>query len=46
VVWSAAEAPRLEKTLRVIFDDVEAEPRDVLLQGRDEQYWLYVARVD
>ncbi|MDQ4055180.1 MAG: hypothetical protein M3237_21130 [Actinomycetota bacterium] len=45
VVWSAAEAPDLEKALRATFDEVEAQPRDVLLQGRDEQYWLYVARV-
>ena len=45
VVWSAAAAPALEETLRATFDDVEARPHDVLLQGRDEQYWLYVARV-
>jgi len=44
VVWSAAEAPDLEKSLRATFDDVGAQARDVLLQGRDEQYWLYVAR--
>jgi spermidine synthase len=45
VVWSAAEASDLEKALEATFDEVDAQPRDVLLQGRDEQYWLYVARV-
>lgn len=45
VVWSAAAAPALEETLRVTFDVVEARSLDVLLQGRDERYWLYVARV-
>ncbi len=44
VVWSADEAPALEETLRTTFGDVEARPYDVLLQGRDEHYWLYVAR--
>jgi spermidine synthase len=44
VVWSADAAPELEENLRATFDDVEARPHDVLLQGRDEQYWLYVAR--
>jgi spermidine synthase len=44
-VWSAAGAPELEETLRVTFDEVEVRPLDVLLQGRDEKYWLYVARV-
>ncbi|MBZ5739847.1 spermidine synthase [Nocardioides mangrovi] len=45
VIWSAAEAPELEKALRAVFGDAEARPYDVLLQDRDEQYWLYVARV-
>ncbi len=45
VVWSADAAPDLEQTLRATFDEVEPQPHDVLLQGRDEQYWLYVARV-
>ena len=44
-VWSAAEAPELEQTLKEVFDDAEARPFDVRLQDRDEQYWLYVARV-
>ena len=45
VVWSADAAPDLEQTLRATFDEVETQPHDVLLQGRDEQYWLYVARL-
>ena len=44
-VWSAAEAPELERTLRTVFGNVEALPHDVLLQDREEQYWLYAARV-
>ncbi len=45
VVWSASAAPDLEATLRDAFAAVEARPLDVLLQGRQEQYWLYVARL-
>ena len=45
VVWSAAEAPALEAELRQAFGTAEALPHDVRLQGRDERYWLYVARV-
>lgn len=45
VVWSADEAPGLEDSLRVVFAHVEAHPQEVLLQGRDERYWLYLARV-
>ena len=45
VVWSANESPELEARLRGGFAEVETRPLDVLLQGREEQYWLYVARV-
>lgn len=44
VVWSAAEAPALEEALAEVFGEVATHPHDVLLQGRDEQYWLYAAR--
>jgi spermidine synthase len=44
-IWSAAEAPELERTLGTVFGNAAALPHDVLLQDRDEQYWLYVARV-
>ena len=45
VIWSASPAPELEDSLREVFGEAEARPYDVLLQDRDEQYWLYVARV-
>jgi spermidine synthase len=45
VVWSADTAPELEEALRGVFGNAEARPHDVLLQDRDERYWLYVARV-
>ena len=45
VIWSADEAPELEASLRDVFGNVEARSHDVLLQDRDEHYWLYVARV-
>ena len=45
VIWSASPAPELEDALREVFGEAEARPYDVLLQDRDEQYWLYVARV-
>ncbi len=45
VIWSADEAPALEASLRDVFGNVEARSHDVLLQDRDEHYWLYVARV-
>ena len=41
----ADEAPDLESALRDAVGDAEALPLDVRLQERDEQYWLYVARV-
>jgi spermidine synthase len=45
VIWSAAEAPELALAMREVFDEAEGQPYDVRLQDRDEQYWLYVARV-
>ena len=45
VVWSADPAPELEEALREVFDEAEARAYDVLLQDRDEQYWLYFGRV-
>jgi len=44
-IWSADEAPELERTLRTVFGNAEALAYDVLLQDRDEKYWLLVARV-
>ena len=45
VVWSANAAPELEAALREVFGEVEARRHEVLLQDREEEYWLYVARV-
>ena len=43
-VWSAAESPDLAAALRGAFAEVESLPQEVLLQEREETYWLYVAR--
>jgi spermidine synthase len=45
VIWSAAPDEALEETMRTVFGDAEPAPYDVDLQGRHEQYWLYLARV-
>lgn len=44
-VWSAAEAPELVERMRAAFGNAEGRAHDVLLQDRDEQYWLLVSRV-
>jgi len=44
VVWSAAEAPELERALADVFDRVEVVGLPVDLQGRAERYWLYLGR--
>ncbi|MDO9455942.1 hypothetical protein [Nocardioides sp.] len=46
VVWSASEAPELATVMDGVYDAVEAVALDVRLQERDEQYWLYLGRVD
>jgi len=45
VVWSAARAPSLMAALEAEFGEAEEHAHDVRLQDRDEQYWLYAARV-
>ena len=45
-IWSAEESRELETNLRTVFGAVEARSCAVALQGREETYWLYVARVD
>lgn len=45
VIWSADEAPELEARMHEVFGNAEARPFEVLLQDRDEHYWLYVSRV-
>jgi spermidine synthase len=43
-VWSSAQAPELYDAMAEVFGDVEPVPIEVDLQGRAEQYWLYLAR--
>ena len=43
-IWSADEAPSLEADLEQAFGNVEPQSYAVDLQGREETYWLYVAR--
>lgn len=43
-IWSADQAPTLEAALRAVYDEVEPLTYAVDLQGREETYWLYVAR--
>ncbi len=45
VVWSAAESQELADELTAVFGAATPIPFDVRLQGRDEQYWLYLARL-
>ena len=44
-IWSAEVSPELETVLEQVFGNAETRGRDVTLQGRDEKYWLHVARV-
>ena len=44
-IWSADASPELEATLDRVFGNAETTGYDVSLQGRDEKYWLHVARV-
>jgi spermidine synthase len=44
-VWSAAESPDLLGALTTVFGSAEEHGHDVVLQDREEKYWLYVARV-
>jgi spermidine synthase len=43
VVWSAHPAPDLAATLGWVFAEVTEQAVAVLLQDRDEEYWLYAA---
>jgi len=44
-IWSADRAPALETAVASVYAGSETIPLDVVLQGREEQYWLYVGRV-
>ncbi len=43
-IWSATEAPTLQREMAEVFGRATPVPFDVRLQSRDEQYWLYLAR--
>ena len=43
-VWSATEASRLAEILDEVFGHSHVEPCPVLLQGREETYWLHSAQ--
>jgi spermidine synthase len=43
VVWSSTEAPALGERLRDTFEETDVRPLPVLLQGREETYWLHCA---
>jgi spermidine synthase len=43
-IWSASESSPLERNLEDVFGAVEPQSYAVDLQGREETYWLYVAR--
>ena len=45
-VWSAEASPDLEEKLRRVYGHVEPRAHDVVLQGRNETYWLYLARAE
>ncbi len=44
VVWSSTRSDELDAALREAFGHCHQEPCAVLLQGREETYWLYMSR--
>jgi spermidine synthase len=44
-VWSAAKSPDLLEAMTEVFGSADEQGHDVLLQDREEEYWLYLARV-
>jgi spermidine synthase len=45
-VWSSTEAPELYDAMATVFGEVKPVPLGVELQGRMEEYWLYLAHRD
>ena len=43
-IWSAHRSEPLEENLDRIFGNVDVDAHEVVLQGRDEHYWLYRAQ--
>ena len=44
VVWSANPAPELRETMEQVFGNCTEQRHGVLLQGREEEYLLYLSR--
>jgi len=44
-IWSAAKSADLLEAMTAVFGSAEEQGHDVLLQDREEEYWLYLARV-
>jgi spermidine synthase len=44
VVWSANPAPKLRETMESVFGNCAEQRHDVLLQGREAEYLLYLSR--
>ena len=44
VIWSANPAPELQRTMEEVFGNAEELRQHVRLQGRDEEYLLYLSR--
>jgi spermidine synthase len=44
-IWSAAQAADLLEAMTTVFGSADEQGHDVLLQDREEEYWLYLARV-
>ena len=44
VVWSANPAPELRETMEDVFGNCTEQRHGVLLQGREEEYLLYLSR--
>ena len=43
-VWSSTESSRLADSMTAVFGSCTVEDRSVTLQGREDVYWLHVAR--
>jgi spermidine synthase len=43
-VWSSTRSPELERALTEVFGESRTEECPVVLQGRDDSYWLHSAR--
>jgi spermidine synthase len=44
-IWSSTESLRLAETMELVFGNCAAEDHPVVLQGREDVFWLHVARM-